>query len=879
MNDKLKNKIQHISLRLLRSFCPPHLYEEIEGDLIQKFNRDVKAVGEKKAKRKLFWNVIRFFRPGILLRSNFSVELNQTNMYKSYFKIMMRNMLKRKFYSAITILGLTVGLTFALLIGVFIWGEWQVNTGLKDVGRLYMMETKYKSTEGTQPPFFVPALLGQAAIEQYPAVFEKYYRFRDRSITVSKGDKHFRAQSMIGDSTFFEMFGFPVLHGDAMQALNKPNSIVITEQIARKYFDKTDVVGETLTLSTEVSGLKEHLITAVMADVQKKNSVSDFMNSDAQLFLPQNSRADFNLGFQDEWNTSIITYIKLQPGATTEDATALLNKILNKDAPQQVSENKTIELNSIKNYYLLTNHRAVQKLIVSLAVIVLFILLLAVTNFINISIASSFSRLKEVGVRKVIGGVKRQVLVQFLSESLVLAVVAGSTSLLMYEIFHGYFGDVLNVSLPSVLEMDFSFWIWMIAGTLLIGFLAGIYPSIFLSSTETIGSLKGKFNSVKGTIRFSRGLVGFQFLVAVFVFITSVIMSNQISYFMEADLGYDKSHVLLVSSVPRMWNDEGLNKMDVAKEEFLKSPNIQSASLSWGSPNSQFDPFNANINLAGQPIDKGVLTTMAAADEDYAKVYGLKLLEGKFFIDESENFQANRLVLNESAQKALAVNVGDKLNIQFSDKEFTVVGIVNDFNFESMHKRIKPVAFTHTRDFQAYRYFSFKLNPGNIAQSVDAVEKIWKNIFPNDPFVYAFTEERLKMAYQTELQLKKASGIASVLILIIVLIGVLGLVSLSVAKRNKEIGIRKVLGASAPNILVLISSEYAMLMGVSFAIGIPVSYWFVSRWLSGFAYHIDLNGWMFVVPIVILFCITISMVCLQSFKTALADPVKSLKYE
>lgn len=807
------------------------------------------------------------------------MELNQSYMYRSYFKIMLRNMIKQKFYSAITMLGLTVGITFALLTGIFIWGELQVNTDLKDVDRLYLLETHYKTNEGNQPPFFVPALLGQAAIEQYPTLFENYYRFRDRAITVSKSDKHFRLQSMIGDSTFFDMFGFHVLHGHPQHALNKPNSIVITEKIARQFFDRSDVTGESLTLSTEVSGSKEHVIIAVIADLQKKNSVTDFMNSDAQIFLPQESRTDFNLGFQDEWNTGIITYLKLTEGASPVEATAVLNKILQKDAPKDISNDKTIVLDPLSNYYLHTNHGAVQKLIVSLMVIVAFILLLAVTNFINISIASSFSRLKEVGVRKVIGGVKWHVLIQFLSESLLLATVSGTVSLLLYEILHNYFANVLGVSLPSLLKMSFLFWVYFLTSTIAVGFLAGIYPSFYLSSTGAIESLKGKFNSVKGTLRFSRGLVGFQFLVAVFILITSMIMSKQISYFMETDLGYDKSHVLIASSLPRIWTEEGMNKMDVAKREFLTSPKIKSVSLSWGSPNFNFEPYKANINHAGQPTEKGILTSMSSADEAYANVYGLKLLDGKFFFDEGEPFQTNRLVLNESAQKALGIQVGDKLDIQFSDQQFTVAGIVKDFHFESMHEKIKPVAFTHNRDFQAYRYFSFKLNPGSIVQSVQEVERLWKNIFPNDPFVYAFTEDRLAITYQTELQLRKATAFASVLILIIVLTGVLGLVSLSVTKRNKEIGIRKVLGASVSNILALISREYALLMIIAFGLGIPVSYMFISQWLSGFAYRIDVDGWMFVVPILALFCITIVMVCAQSFKTAKSDPVKSLKYE
>ena len=417
-NHSKSNNQRNHGLRLLRWFCPDHLYEETEGDLIQKFNRDVKTFGEKRAKRRLIWNAVRFFRPGVLLRNNFSFELNQGYMLRGYFKIMRRNMIKQKFYSAITILGLTVGITFALLIGVFAWGEMQVNKNLKDVDRLYLLETKYKETEGNNPPFFVPSLLGQQAIDQYPTVFENYYRFRDRGITVSKGDKHFRVQSMIGDSTFFQMFGFPVLYGNSDDALNAPNAIVITEKIAHQYFDRTDVVGESLTVSTENSGLKEFLVTSVIADLQQKNSVSDFVNMDAQVFLSQANRLDFNLDFQDDWNTSIITYIKLTPRASPSEARTILNKILTTNAPKTVSENKTIELDPLSNYYLVTNHGAVQKLIVSLIGIVLFILLLAIVNFINISIAGSFSRLKEVGVRKVIGGVKKQVVVQFLAESI-----------------------------------------------------------------------------------------------------------------------------------------------------------------------------------------------------------------------------------------------------------------------------------------------------------------------------------------------------------------------------------------------------------------------------------------------------------------------------
>lgn len=788
-------------------------------------------------------------------------------------------MARQKFHSAINVLGLTVGITFALLIGVFIWGELQVNQNLKDVDQLFFLETKYKSTEGNVPPFFVPALLGPQAVEQYPTVFENFYRFRDRNVTVSKGDKHVRLQSMIGDSTFFEMFGFPVLYGQQDRALSKPNNIVITEKVARQFFDHPDVVGESLTISTEVNGLKEYEVTAVLPDLQKKNSVSDFMNSDAQIFLSQENRADFNLGFQDEWNTNIITYIKTTPTTSVKEATKLINQLLIKDAPKMISADKTIELKSLNNYYLTDNHGAVQKLIISLTLVVGFIILLATVNFINIAIASSFSRLKEIGVRKVIGGVKRQVVAQFLTESVLLALLSGVFSLFLYEILHRYFGEALGVNLPDIAKLNFSFWILIVAGTLLVGLLAGSYPAFYLSGTLTIESLKGKLKSVKGTIAFSRSLIAIQFLIAIFIFTASLVVSEQLIYVLNTDLGYDKSQVMIVSSVPRMWNEEGFNKMDAAKNEFLSAPSIKSASLSWGAPNFNFSPYSARINHAGSSLDKGVLTTIAAADDDYAETYGLKIVDGKFLVNDGEVHQPDRIVINETAQKALSAQVGDRIKIEFSDRDFTIVGIVKDFNFESFHKPVEPVAFTHTRDFAAFRYFSFKLNAGHLAESVQEIESIWKRVFPNDPFVYAFTDEKLALAYQTELQLKKASAIGSMLILVIVFTGVLGLVSLSVSKRSKEIGIRKVLGATAPNILSLVSREYIVLLTVSFLVGIPLSYLFCSSWLGAFTYHINLAWWMFLVPVAFLFLITVLLVSAQSLKSALSNPVETLRYE
>lgn len=800
-------------------------------------------------------------------------------MIRSYLTIMFRNVMRQKIYAAITILGLTFGITFTLCIGVFVWSELQVNQDLKDVDRLYLVEVEDSRNEGSMLPFFVPAILGQRAVQQYPNIIENMYRFRDRSITVSKDDKHLRIQSMIGDSTLIEMFGFKVVDGVSKNALSDPSSMVISEHVALQFFNRVNVAGETVTVSTENNGRQDYHITAVIENPADKNSVSDFMNMDAQIFLSHANRANFNLGGIDDWEGNIITYIKVAPNITGEYATGTLNKLLQSEAPENIREAKVISLAAIKNYYLVTNHGAVEKLMYGLGLISGFILFLAITNFINITIARSFSRLKEVGIRTVMGGQRKDIMFQFLGEGMLFAITSGICSLVLYELLHGYFGTILETTLPSILDFQGPLWMAMISGTMLIGLLAGLYPALYIASLKTTDSLKGKLKSIKGTLRLSRTLVITQFFVAVVIFTAAFIMSKQVSFFLEADQGYDKSHVLIVSSVPRLWSEDGFNKMDVAKKEFLSSSKVEAVSLSWGSPNFNFSPYSAKIARIGNPTQQGVRTVICAADEDYAKVFGLTIQEGTFLFNAGTTRMMNHIAVNESAQKALNLEIGDKISIEYSDQEFTIVGIVKDFHFESFHKPIEPLVFIHTRDYTAFRYFSFKLAPGSISQSVKAVEAQWKKVFPNDPFVYNFTDDRLSIVYKTELQLKSASVASCFLILIIVLTGVLGLVSLNVAKRKKEIGIRKVLGAEVADILVLVSREYAAIMLVAFGLGVPISFLFGTRWLNNFAYHIALEWWLFTIPLLLLFIFTILLVVLQSLRTALSNPVNSLRYE
>lgn len=846
--------------------------------MLQKFERDVKVFSERKAKRRLLWNTIRFLRPGIVLRHKFSTRLNHFDMIKSYFTLLLRNLLKRKFYSTINMLCLTVGIAFALLIGMFIHGEQQVNKSLREVEQLYLLESKVPSNPNRD--FFSRCRLPQQSAEQYPNLFDSYYRFFDRNITLSKADKHFRIQSMIGDASLLTLFGFPVLAGDAETALQKPNSIVITRNIALQFFNTVDVVGQTLTVSTEQNGKQEYAITAVIENPDEKNSVSDFMNMDAQVFLSLENAKEF-LSFFDanSWETFLISYIKLKPAAHPAEAETALNKIMAEVAPNLTGEARTYHLTPLADYYLITNHGAVQKLVWSLMVVVGLILLLAISNFINISIASSFSRAKEIGVRKVIGGLRKQVVAQFLLESCVVAMAAGVMGILLYELLHTYFGTLLNTKLPSVIKIEQEVWLIVFLGIVGVGLLAGIYPAIFQSLTRPVDSLKGKLKSVRGTIRFSRTLIGIQFLITLFIFTAAIVVSRQVSFFMEKDLGFDQSQVIVVNSVPRQWNDAGFSKMESAKKQFLQTPGIEAVSLSWGAPDGNFSPGGSKVHKAGTPAEQGIVHIITSGDEDFQTVFGLRLIAGNF-LDASSQQPRNSVIINESAQKALQVQVGDQLiATDNGDSVYTVKGIVADFHFESLHQKVLPMIMVQPRDYQAYRTFNFKLNVTNASEAVETVERAWKKIFPDEAFNFWFADERLKSLYTTERQMQKAANTATVLMIIIVVTGILGLVSLSVSKRTKEIGIRKVLGASLKDILYLIAQEYVFLIVLACLAAIPLAYFLVTQWLNSFAYRVELSWWMFALPGALLLVFTVLIVSLQSYSTASANPVTAIKNE
>jgi putative ABC transport system permease protein len=487
--------------------------------------------------------------------------------------------------------------------------------------------------------------------------------------------------------------------------------------------------------------------------------------------------------------------------------------------------------------------------------------------------------LKEIGVRKVVGSLKKQIALQFLTESVMLTLFAGISSFILYAAFRTFFESILNTQLLSVFEFSPTFWMWAFALLIVTGILPGLYPSVLLSSYRTVDSLKGKLRSVKSGNWFSRGLVTLQFTISIFVFICAIVINNQVSMFLNSYLGYDKSYVLTVSSVPRTFNEQGMNQMDAAKTEFRALSQVESVSLSWEVPNGN---NRGGINLYPEGGDKTKVVNMQTllTDEDYEDVYKVDMVEGTFMAHDGDRWRRNDIVIDETAAKALDVHAGDRVKTDFSDTiVFTIKGIIKNYTHASMHNARAPHVFMHPRQQNAYRFLSFRLRQGDIQESVSAVEKKWHEVFPEDPFVYAFMDDRVAMLYRAEMQLQKAADIGTGVMAVIVAIGMMGMVSLTVSRRVKEIGVRKVLGASVWSILQLFSKEYISIVAISFVLALPLAWLEINNWLQGFAFRIELQWWMFALPGALLLMLALMVISITTRKAAVSNPVDALRTE
>lgn len=798
-------------------------------------------------------------------------------LIRNYYRTAFRQITRNRFHSLLNIIGLSIGIAFFLLIAAFGWSQWRVNRDLWHADRQYFLESVWKDP-GMGLAVTTLGQLAPALKANYPSLVANYYRWDGIGVTVSSGEKVFEENIEVGDSTLMDMYGFKLLAGDPRTALRDPLTIVITASKAIKYFGRADVVGRNLTVANFSGGKQDFRITAVMED-PPFNSITGLIGSvDNRIFIPTANLSFF--GRDMSWqNIFIPSYVELQPGVRPEQLAEPIHHLIKVNFPQ-VADLLKVSPRPLTEYYL----SGARKMITTMFYIAAFILLMAVINFVNLAVGRSASRMKEIGVRKVLGGLRAQLIGQFLSESVLLSVLATAVALLLYLVGRPLFSGMLGRDLPSLAALPSVIWLLLPVFALLLGGLAGLYPAFVLSAMRGVDSLRGRSGTIREHTILRKGLVSFQFAVAIIALVGVVVISQQVRLFFSNRLGYKKEYVLS-AMVPRDWSSQGVQRMEAIRDLFASMPGVKDAAVSYEIPDGR-NGNSRSIYREGGDSTHAVTIQQFNADQHYGSVYQIPMAAGAFFsynrvFDSSDSL---RVVINETAARTLGWSqpkdaVGQLIRLVNGPQPFTVAGVVKDFHFDAMGAPITPEIFLNLSRAINYRFISFRLQPGNIPATLAALQGQWNRLLPGAPFEYEFMDQTLATVYDAELRLQKAANTAMVLSLVIVIMGVIGLLSLSVQKRTKEIAIRKVIGASVPAIIRLFLLEYLPLLLAAGLIASPFAYWILQRWLDDYATRITITVIPFAAALGGLALLMALLIVGQTTSVAVANPVKSLKAE
>jgi len=807
-------------------------------------------------------------------------------MIKNFIKTAFRSLLKNKGFTAINILGLALGLATCLLIVFYVIDELSYDRYNTKADRIYKLNTDIKFGGNASSYAIGPPPLAVEAAANIPEVEKATRLLIATEIRFKKGEENINeAKVAYADSTLFDVFTLPMLKGNPKTALKEPNSIVLTERAAQKYFNTTDAIGRFLTM---VNSNVNYKVTGVIENMPEQSHFNfDYLLSMSTL---EGSRANV-------WNSFIYsTYLLVKPGTNKNAFAKKLDALFQKHFEQQPGFNKVnfakngnyvrvnvtpltdIHLFSNRQYELGTNSSITYIYIFS--AIALFILLIACINFMNLSTARSANRAREVGVRKVLGSPRKYLIAQFLSESLLITFVATILAVLaawlLLPLFNQIAGKELSITLQTIG--------WLLPSVVVIiivvGVLAGAYPAFYLSAFQPINVLKGKLSAGFKGGGFRNFLVVLQFSVSIFLIIGTIVIYNQLNYIQHKNLGFDRSHVVVVK------NTVGLANAKTFKEQVKQIAGVSNASLSGFLPTGSLRQPNSVFTTRVPNSKNALFTEIWPVDEDYLPTMGMKLSKGRNF-EKGSIADSTGMIINETAARMLGFTndpLGKKLyyvperdgGSDTSIKEYRVIGVIKDFNFASLRDNITPVVMMLANNNGA---LSIKLSGTNVTPYVSQIENKWNQLSPNQHFGYSFMDEDFNTAYRTEQRTGKLFLIFTTLAVVIACLGLFSLAAYAAEQRNKEIGIRKVLGASVSAIVGMLSKDFIKLVLVSFAIAAPLAWLVMHKWLQGFAYRQNIQWWVVAAAGLGALAIAFVTISTQSFKAAVANPAESLKGE
>lgn len=878
----MSKKQDHIPLkyflRLLRWICPVHLFEEIEGDLIQRFEKDVTIYGEWKAQRRFVWNVIRFFRPGIILRNRGSMPMNSAPMLSNYFVVSLRNIRQHPLYAGINILSLAIGLASCVVIYLFIFDESSFDSFHNKRSSIYRLnQIQNVAGASMQKVALTGSPFGPDLLKEFPEI-ATYSRFWDegKSVLMVEDKQLLVDRVAIVDSTFLEIFDFELMAGNKATALVEPNTIILTKKTAEKFFGSVqDALGRTITKNE-----REFKITGVLKNVPENSHLQfDVLESMVTYYYKDPA-------FNTDWTSNfLVTYLVLHPGS---DPNLLEEKLpdwlVRWTGMKDVGKNYSLFLQPFSDIHLgsttiehdYVNYRKFNGVYLKVfSFIGVFILVIAGINFMNLTTARSSYRWKEIGVRKSAGAKKGQLFGQFIFESIVLALLALVVAVLLDIIFipflNQYIGRQLLIStllaFPAQLVLIFSI-------ALSLGFLTGIYPSFYMTSANVVHILKGGTGRIRRSV-FRSSLVIVQFGLALAMIVGTLIVTQQLSFMKNADVGFNKDQIMLVHM-----NDEVNKKFDVLKTQLLGIKNVQGVTASGQRLGNNFHQGGFKVKS-----DTGIVWIRPSSinvDYDYLNVYGIQLKGGRNFSEDFFTDKGKAFIINESMVKDL--NLKNPLGMagghgfMEDDSLGTIIGVVSDFNFNSLHHKINNL-FIFSNPSWGYEEISIKVDDAHINETIAGIKEMWDKNILSHPFTYSFLDEHFDTLYRSDRQMSSVVTIMAALAILISCMGLFGLAAITTERKTKEIGIRRILGATETQIVTLLSRNFLGLILASLVMVTPVTYYLASAWLQNFAYRIDINPLLFLLGGMLAMGIAMLTISYHTVRCARANPVKSLRSE
>ncbi len=866
-------------LRFLRWFCPSDLYEGIEGDLLEQFDDDFDAYGERKAGWKFKWNVLRFCRPGIVMRNSFQNRLTKTGMLQNYLTIAWRNIIRHPGHTTLNVVGLALGLASCFLIGLYVKYELSFDDFHTKAEHIYRYIPQFakdgQMTLQVQTAAGIAPYLEARVPEIEQAV--RYTQWEEQPFLKWKGKELPGGTLSLADSNFFHVFSFKLLEGNSATVLNRPMTVAISKTVAEAVFGGNNPIGQVITYDNDL----ELEVSAVFEDAPP-NSHLQFSYLLSVASLPKLYAADQSvLTSMNNWNFSTYLYAPSVVDLPTFDekvTEAMVVKMVEIGVGEAGAAHWLQPLSDIHFTQGIRGDGPTSNIsqVYIFSAVAIFIILIACFNFMNLTTARAIGRAKEVGIRKVMGAVRRQLVIQFLSEAFFIVFVAGVLSLLLFWLAVPRFNNALGLRLTFDISTDWQFVAQLMTIIVATAFVAGSYPAFYLSSFTPSATLRGG-NAQAGKAGFRNVLTVIQFSISVFLLIGTLVISRQLSFMKETKMGYDKH---LVVHFPLAGDLQG-KKFESFKNGLLNHHGIAAVSRGSDVPGNITGHNIFEIQVGEENRIKAL--TYITADYEYLDVLGIELAEGRQF---SRNFPSDKTqgyLVNEALVAFLGLDeqpggvVGTPMRWFNQDYPVgNIIGVVKDFNARSLQHKIEPMVIW----FKEWNQVGIvKLTGNDVSGALATPGQEWAKSAAGYPLNYTFLDDSLGRMYLAEEKSMTLAGAFSILAIFISCMGLIGLVSYVAEQRKKEIGIRKVLGATIENIVTLFSWRFIRLVFLSSAVTIPMAVLAVNEWLANFAFSAEIQWWAYGAPVIVVLLITVTVASGFTVKAAKTNPVDCLKQE